>query len=165
MIDQNPPFTSDIDRSSEDFDAFFSRLRSGSLVTSGSTSSKCTIPPHTPGTKTKSQGSSPEGLRGTRKRKMDSLFSTPGDFIEGELDPMANKKVFHLAEYIHYTTENITSEVVVEMDKLGLHERHSRALKASQDVTFLLSRSLHDLAVIANVQSENEKLKSELKSC
>lgn len=32
-------------------------------------------------------------------------------------------------------------------------------------MTFLLSRSLQDLAVIANIQLENEKLKSELQSC
>lgn len=31
-------------------------------------------------------------------------------------------------------------------------------------MTFLLSRSLQDLAAIANIQSENEKLKSELQS-
>lgn len=37
----------------------------------------------------------------------------------------------HLAEYAPYTTENITPEVAVEMDNLGLDERYNRALKAS----------------------------------
>lgn len=180
LINQNPPSTPgedrymaiacfrDIDRSNEDFDAFFNRLKSGSSVATGSTSLKGTLPLCALGTKIKSQDSSPSGFRstlGTRKRKMDSLFSLPEDFIEGELDPVANKKVSHLAEYVHYTSENITPEVAGEMDKLGLDERYNQALKASQDVTFLLSRSLQDLAVIANIQLENEKLKSELQSC
>lgn len=74
---------------------------------------------------------------------MDSLFSLPEDFIEGELDPVANKKVSHLAEYVHYTSENITPEVAGEMDKLGLDERYNQALKASQDVsTFFIMFSL-----------------------
>lgn len=54
-----------------------------------------------------------------------------GDFVEGELNPVANKNVSHLAEYLYYTFENITSKVAVEMDKLGLEERYNRALKAS----------------------------------
>ncbi|XP_006435936.2 probable ATP-dependent RNA helicase DDX31 isoform X2 [Citrus clementina] len=156
------------DRSSEDFDAFFNRLRSGSSVTTGSTSLKGTLPLCALGTKIKLHDSSLSDFRGTLgtgKRKVGSLFSLPEDFIEGELDPVANKKVSHLAEYVHYTSENITPEVAGEMDKLGLDECYNRALKASQDVTFLLSRSLQDLAAIANVQLENEKLKSELQSC
>ncbi|KAK9189690.1 hypothetical protein WN943_018289 [Citrus x changshan-huyou] len=180
LISQNPSSTPgedrympiacfrDIDRSSEDFDAFFNRLRSGSSVTTGSTSLKGTLPLCALGTKIKLHDSSLSDFRGTLgtgKRKVGSLFSLPEDFIEGELDPVANKKVSHLAEYVHYTSENITPEVAGEMDKLGLDECYNRALKASQDVTFLLSRSLQDLAAIANVQLENEKLKSELQSC
>lgn len=48
---------------------------------------------------------------------------------------MANKNNSHLAEYINYTSESITPEVGMEMDKLGLDERYNRALKARQDVS------------------------------
>lgn len=61
----------------------------------------------------------------TRKRKIGSLFFLPGDFIEDELDPVANKKVSHLAEYVYYTIENITPGVAEEMDNLVLDERYN----------------------------------------
>ena len=68
---------------------------------------------------------------------MSSLFSLPRDFVEGKLDPVANKNTSHLAEYLHYPFKNITPEVVVEMDELGLDERYNRAVKASQNLSFV----------------------------
>lgn len=44
---------------------------------------------------------------------------------------MAYKNISHVAEYLYYTSNSITSEVAMEIDKLGLDERYNRALKAS----------------------------------
>lgn len=123
-----------MDQFSKDFDAFFNRLKSGSLVTSGSTSSKGTLHLFALSTKTKSQGFSLSSFTctlGTQKRKVDSLFFILRDFIEGDLDPVANKKVSYLVEYFHHIIENTTSEAVVEMEKLGLDEHYKQAFKVT----------------------------------
>lgn len=54
----------------------------------------------------------------TIKRKIDSLYSLPGDFIGEDLDPIANKKISHLARYVYYTTKTITLEMATNLDRL-----------------------------------------------
>lgn len=62
---------------------------------------------------------------------MGSFFFLPGDFVEREIDSLANKSVSQLAKYLYYTSKNITLEAAMEIDKLGLDERYNRVLKAS----------------------------------
>lgn len=104
------------------------------MVTSGSTSSKCTLLLFVLTTKTKLQGFSLGSFTSTlstQKRKVGSLFSLLRNFIEDDLDPVANKKLSFLVEYFHHIIEIITSEVAVEMEKLGLDERYKRAFKVT----------------------------------
>ena len=121
----------------EDFDAFFSRMSGSSSGTLG-TSAKVDRPPVVPGGKGKLPVSSLGGSRGTpatHKRKLGSLFSTPGDLMEGELDPVANKRISHLTDCFLHSSESISTDMAMEADKLDLNERYSRALKACHDVS------------------------------
>lgn len=123
-----------MDQFCKDFDALFNSLKRGSLVTSGSTSSKGTLLLFVLTTKTKLQGFSLGSFTSTlstQKRKVSSLFSLLRNFIDDDLDPVANKKVSYLVEYFHHIIEIITSEVAVEMEKLGLDERYKRAFKVT----------------------------------
>lgn len=98
--------------------------------------------------RTKSQSTSSGGSMGTlrtHKRKFGAVSSFPNDFSENELDPIANEKVLPLAYYMYYSIENITLEATAEIDRLGLSELYGRALKASQDVTFLICHYLPDI--------------------
>lgn len=64
-------------------------------------------------------------------KKIGSLFFLVRRFVEGELNPVANKSVSHLAKCLHFTFKSITPKVAMEMDKLSLDELYNRALKAS----------------------------------
>lgn len=75
------------------------------------------------------------GYSGYLENEDGFLLLLAKDFVKGELDPMANKNFSHRAECLHYTSDNITLEVAMEMDKLGLDKCYNRALKASQDVS------------------------------
>lgn len=78
------------------------------------------------------------GFRGTLttcKRKLGSLFTVSGDLAEGELDPVANKKISHLTECFLYTSECISTDPAAKTDRLDLNERYSWALKACHDVS------------------------------
>lgn len=57
------------------------------------------------------------------------------DLLEGELDPIANEKVSHLAHYVYYFSENIILEAVAKTDRLELSEPHSCTLKAIVDLS------------------------------
>ena len=128
----------------EDFDAFFSRMSGSSSGTLG-TSAKGDRPPVVPGGKGKLPVSSLGGSRGTpatHKRKFGSLFTAPGDLMEGELDPVANKRISHLTDCFLHSSESISTDMAMEADKLDLNERYSRALKAchaSHSFLFILS--------------------------
>ena len=121
----------------EDFDAFFSRMSGSSSCTLG-TSIKSDRPPIVPGAKGKlpvsSLGSS-RGTLATHKRKFGSIFTAPGDLMEGELDPVANKRISHLTDYFLYSSESISTDMAMETDKLDLNKRYSLALKACHDVS------------------------------
>lgn len=94
--------------------------------------------PLVPSTKIKLQDSSLDGSQGTsaiRKRKFGSLFIVSGDLKEGELDPVANKKISHLTDCFLHTSECVSMDMTAKMDKLDLNERYSQALKACHDVS------------------------------
>lgn len=59
-------------------------------------------------------------------RKFGPFFSLLGDFVKGKLNLVVNEKVSHLVGYVHYTTKNITLEMAVKSDKLGLTERYKQ---------------------------------------
>ena len=123
-----------MDPLAEDFDTFFSRM-SGS---SSGTSTKGDRPPVVPGGKEKLPVSSFGGSRGTsatHKRKLSSLFTALGDLVEGELDPVANKRISHLADCFLHSSECISTDMAMKADRLDLNERYSRALKACHDVS------------------------------
>ena len=126
-----------MDHFGEDFDAFFSRMSGSSSGTLG-TSAKGDRPPVVPGGKGKLPVSSLGGSRGTlatHKRKFGSLFTAHGDLMEGELDPVANKRISHLTDCFFHSSESISTDMAMEADKLDLNERYSRALKACHDVS------------------------------
>ena len=126
-----------MDPFTEDFKAFFSRMSGSSSATLG-TSVKGNRPPIVPGAKGKLLVSSFGGSRGTPatyKRKFGSLFTAPGDLIEGELDPVANKQISHLIDCFLHSSESISTDGAMKSDKLDLNERYSRALKACHDVS------------------------------
>lgn len=169
MISEGFASTSGHDESlGDDFSTFFQKMTSGTSSPSGTaSSSKAAKPPQVPGMRTKSQGTSSGGLRGTLctcKRKFEFVSSFSNDLSEGELDPIAIERVSHLARYIYYSAENITLEAAAEIDRLGLSKRYGRALKASQDVTFLLSHCLLDIGALTGAQVKIEKLRGELRS-
>ncbi|XP_052296047.1 uncharacterized protein LOC102608442 [Citrus sinensis] len=149
----------------EDFDAFFSRMSGSSSGTLG-TSAKGDRPPVVPGGKGKLPVSSLGGSRGTpatHKRKLGSLFSAPGDLMEGELDPVANKRISHLTDCFLHSSESISTDMAIEMDKLDLNERYSRALKVCHDAAFYLSHGLRDLSGISAAQTEVKRLRGEVR--
>lgn len=106
------------------------------------------------------------GFRGTLttcKRKLGSLFTVSGDLAEGELDPVANKKISHLTECFLYTSECISTDPAAKTDRLDLNERYSWALKACHDTAFYISHSVRDFSSTSAAQVEVEKLRGELK--
>lgn len=62
--------------------------------------------------------------------------------MEGELDPVANKRISHLADCFLNSFECISTDMAIEADRLDLNERYSRALKACHDAAFYLSHNL-----------------------
>lgn len=123
--------------------------------------SKVVKPPRIP-IKGKKQGTSPGSSRGTphaSKRKFE-------DLSEGDLDPLANERVSHLARYMYYSAEHITPKSAAKADRQELREKYSRAFKASQDVTFLLSHChchcLQDFETLSEAQEEIKRLRREL---
>lgn len=134
--------------SSEDLESFINQLRSCLSIILGSSLY--------PSNKDKITRLIFRGFRdtsGTRINKMSSIFSLPGDFVEGKLDPVANKNTSHLAEYLYYNYENITPEVVVEMNELGLDERYNRAFKASQNLSFVCC--IFSVFLLSSLNSSN----------
>ena len=126
-----------MDPFTEDFDAFFNRM-SGSSSGNLGTSAKAIRPPVVPSSKGKLPNSSFGSSRGTPatcKRKLGSLFTVSGDLTEGELDPVANKKISHMTNCFLYTSECIYVDMAAEVDRLDLNERYGRALKACHDVS------------------------------
>lgn len=112
---------------------------------------KAAKPPRVPRVRTKSQGIFFSGSRGTlrtHKRKFENISSFTDDPFEGELDSITNEKVSYLVHYMYDSTENTTLKAAAEIDRLGLSEQYGRVLKASQDVTFLLSHCLSDLGAL-----------------
>ncbi|XP_052293884.1 uncharacterized protein LOC127901205 [Citrus sinensis] len=104
-----------MDHFGEDFDAFFSRMSGSSSGTLG-TSAKGDRPPVVPGSKGKLPVSSLGGSRGTpgtHKRKLGSLFSAPRDLMEGELDPVANKRISHLTDCFLHSFESISTDMAI----------------------------------------------------
>ena len=121
----------------EDFDAFFSRMSGSSSGTLG-TSAKGDRPPVVSDSKGKLPVSSLGGSRGTpttHKRKFNSLFTALGNLMEGELDPMANKRISHLTDCFLHSSESIPTDMAMEAGKLDLNECYSRALKACHDMS------------------------------
>ncbi|XP_024956005.1 uncharacterized protein LOC102619120 isoform X2 [Citrus sinensis] len=154
-----------MDLFAEDFDAFFSRMSGSSSNTLG-TSVKGDRPPVVPGGKGKlsvSSFGSSRGTPATHKRKLSSLFTAPGDLVEGELDLVANKRISHLPDYFLHSSECISTDMAMEADRLDLNERYSRALKACHDAAFYLSHGLRDLSGISAAQTEVERLRREVR--
>ena len=123
------------------FDAFFQAVVGGA---SGSQDSaipqKGSRPPRVPRPKGKSQGTSHSGSKGTprsRKRKFGLVSAFPEELREVDLDPASNKEVSHLARCFYYSTENVTSEVAEETDKMSLSQRYGQVLRVTQEVGFL----------------------------
>lgn len=111
-------------------------MNGSSLGTLG-ISTKGARPPLVSSTKIKLQDSSLDGSA-IRKRKFGSLFIVFGDLMEGELDPVANKKISHLTDCFLHTSECVSMDMTAKMDKLDLNERYSQALKACHDVSVSL---------------------------
>ena len=122
-----------MDLFTEDFDAFFSRMSGSSSGTLG-TSSKGDRPLVVLGAKRKLPVFS-FGTPATHKRKLGSLFTVPGDLMEGELDPVANKRIPHLTNFFFHSSECISTNMAIKADRLNLNEGYSRALKACHDVS------------------------------
>ena len=92
------------------------------------TSAKGDQPPVVPGTKGKLPVSSFGGSWGTlatHKRKFGSLFMVYKDLMEGELDPVANKRICHLTDYFIHSSECISSDMAIEANRLDLNKRYS----------------------------------------
>lgn len=126
-----------MDPFAEDFDTFFSCMSGNSSSTLG-TSAKGTRPPIVPISKGKLPNSSLSsfwGTSATRKRKLGSLFIVPEDVMEGELDPVTNKRISHMTDYFLYSSECISVDMATEADRLDLNERYGRVLKACNDVS------------------------------
>lgn len=89
-------------------------------------------------TKGKLHDSSFGGSRDTPvnyKRKLGSLFMISGDLIEGEFDPVANKKISYVTDSFLHTSECISMNMAAEADILDLNERYSQVFKACYDVS------------------------------
>lgn len=69
------------------------------------------------------------------KRKFGLVPSFPNDLREGDLDPVSNENVSHLAYCFYYSIKNVTLEIVAKTDMFSLSERYGRALKATQEVS------------------------------
>lgn len=111
---------------------------SGSFSSTLGTSTNGTRPPAVPSTKGKlhdSSFSSSRGTPATRKRKLGSLFTISGDLIEGEFDPVANKKISYVTDCFLHTSKCISMSMAAEADILDLNERYSQAFKACHDVS------------------------------
>ena len=111
------------------------------------TSVKGARPPIIPGAKGQLPVSSFGGSRGTPttdKRKLGSLFTIPRDLMEGELDPVANKRISHLVDCFLHSSECISTDMAIEGDRLDLNERYSRALKACHDVSAFVLIYIHN---------------------
>ncbi|KAH9704323.1 hypothetical protein KPL70_011410 [Citrus sinensis] len=129
-------------------------------------------PPRAPRLKGKSQGTSHSASKGTphsNKRKFGLVSAFLDELREGDLDPASNKEVSHLACCFYYSTENVSSEVAEETDKMSLSQRYGQVLRVTQEVgflgaSFLLSYCLPDLDSLVAAQSEVGKLRSELQS-
>ena len=97
-------------------------------------------PPRAPRLKGKSQGTSHSASKGTphsNKRKFGLVSAFLDELREGDLDPASNKEVSHLARCFYYSTENVTSEVAEETDKMSLSQRYGQVLRVTQEVGFL----------------------------
>lgn len=126
-----------MDPFTEDFNAFFNRISGNSSGTLG-TSAKGTRRPAVLSTKGKLHDSSFGGSWGTPanyKRKLGSLFTISGDLIEGEFDPVANKKISYVTDCFLHTSKCISMSMAAEADILDLNERYSQAFKACHDVS------------------------------
>lgn len=153
----------DIDPLAKDFDAFFNRMSGNSSGTSSThPSSRGTWPPFALGARTNSKESSLSGLKGTlvfSKRKFGSLFTLEGDPVEGELDPVTNRHVSHLANYFFYAFESISAIIAADMDKLGLDDHYGLALKVYHNATFCLSHGLQDFSNISRARVKVENMR------
>ncbi|XP_052300585.1 uncharacterized protein LOC127903775 isoform X3 [Citrus sinensis] len=150
-----------MDPFAEDFDALFSCMSGSSSSTLG-TSAKGDRPPIVLDTKGKLPVSFLGGSRGTsatHKRKFGPLFMVIGDLIEGELDPVANKQICHLADCFLHSSECISPDMAIEADRFDLNEHYSRALKAA----FYLSHGFHDFSGVSAAQTEVERLRCEVR--
>ena len=112
-----------IESAGDAFDAFFQGVVGG---TSGSQDSalsqKNTLPPRPLVVKGKSQGTSHSGSKGTphsKRRKFVLVSSFPDELCKGDLDPVFNKKISHLARCFYYSIENVTPKVAEETDKMS----------------------------------------------
>lgn len=72
-----------------------------------------------------------------KKRNFGMVTAFLEELRVGELDPVSNKDVSHLARCFYYSAETVTPEVTEEADKLSLSQRYGQALRATQEVSFL----------------------------
>lgn len=128
-----------MEAASDDFNAFFQKTSDGPFgVLNTALPAGNTWPFRAPMMKTRSQSTFYSRLRGNphaHKRKFGYVSSFPEDLLEGELDPIANEKVSHLAHYVYYFVENIILEAVAKTDRLELSEPHGCTLKAIEDLS------------------------------
>ena len=122
------------------FDVFFQAVMGDASGSQYSTvPQKSSRPPRASGLKGKSHDTSHSGSKGTpssKKRKFELISIFLNELREGDLDPASNKEVSHLTRCFYYSTENVTSKVAEETDKMSLNQRYGQTLRVTQEVSF-----------------------------